>query len=95
MVEERIVETRTPAGDTHTHTEIIRDAPVERSRGGAGWAIFALLLVALVVGAIFLMNGNSSETAKDNAVADAANSVGDAAQSIGDAADKAADKIAE
>ncbi len=94
MVEERIVETRTPAGDTHTHTEIIRDAPVER-RGGAGWAIFAVLIVALIVGALFLMNNNSSETAKDNAVAEAAGSVGDAAQSIGDAADKAADKIAE
>lgn len=94
MVEERIVETRTPSGETHTHTEIIRDAPAER-RGGPGWAIFALLIVALIVGAIFLMNNNSSEVAKDNAVADAANSVGDAAQSIGDAADKAADKIAE
>lgn len=94
MVEERIVETRTPTGETHTHTEIIRDAPAER-RGGPGWAIFALLIVALIVGALFLMNNNSSEVAKDNAVADAANSVGDAAQSIGDAADKAADKIAE
>ncbi|RVQ69265.1 hypothetical protein EKN06_03470 [Croceicoccus ponticola] len=94
MVEERIIETRTPTGDTHTHTEIIHDRP-ERSRGGAGWAIFVILALALVVGAFLLMRDSSSEVAKDNAIADAASSVGEAAQNVGEAADAAADKIAE
>ncbi|AKM09736.1 hypothetical protein [Croceicoccus naphthovorans] len=94
MVEERITETRTPTGDTHTHTEIIHDAP-ERSRGGAGWVIAIVLIVALVIGVFFFMNNNSAEVAKDNAVADAANSVGNAAESVGDAADAATDRISQ
>lgn len=93
-MEERIVETRTPAGDTHTHTEIVRDVPA-RSGGGAGWLIAIVLIVALVVGAFLFMQNSSSEVAKDNAIAGAAESVGNAAESVGDAADQAADSIAK
>lgn len=92
MVEERIVETETPSGNTHTHTEIIRD---DRPRsGGAGWLIAIVLVLALLIGGYYLMQGSSSESAKDNAIAEAAGNVGEAAQSVGDAADKAADNIA-
>lgn len=92
-MEERIIETRTPAGDTHTHTEIVRDAPARS--GGAGWLIAIVLIVALVVGAFLFMQNSSSEVAKDNAIAGAAESVGNAAESVGDAADQAADSIAK
>jgi len=93
VVEERITETRTPDGDTHTtHTEIIREEP--RRSGGAGWGIVIVLVLAVVIGAFFLMQGNSAEVAKDNAIADAATNIGSAAQSVGNAADKAADSIA-
>lgn len=93
MVEERIVETETPSGNTHTHTEIIRDDR-PRSGGGAGWLIAIVLILALVIGGYYLIQGSQSESAKDNAIAEAAGSVGEAAQSVGDAADKAADNIA-
>ncbi|GGD52881.1 hypothetical protein [Croceicoccus pelagius] len=94
MVEERYTETRTPAGDTHTHTEIIREEPA-RSRGGAGWAIVIVLLLAVIVGGFFLMKGNDAQIARDNAIAGAANSVGNAAESVGDAAETAADNLSE
>ncbi|WP_144094643.1 hypothetical protein [Croceicoccus sediminis] len=92
MVEERYTETRTPEGNTHTHTEIVRDASV-RSRGGFGWLIVVILLLAVVLGGFALMKSSNSEVARDNAIADAASSVGDAAESVGNAADTAADNI--
>lgn len=94
MVEERITETRTPAGDTHTHTEIIREDPA-RSRGGMGWVILIVLIIAIAIGAFIMMRGSDAEIAKDNAIAGAAENVGDAAQSVGEAADAAADRISE
>jgi len=94
MVEEKIVETRTPEGNTHTHTEIIHER-TERSRGGAGWAIVVVLLLAVIVGGFLLTRGGSAEVAKDNAIAEAASDVGNAAQSVGEAADAATDRIAE
>ena len=93
MTEERITRVDTPEGNTHVRTEVIRDAEPRRS-GGFGVAALVLLVVALLVGGFVLMQGQSAEMAKDNAVADAANSVGNAAESIGDAANTAADKIA-
>lgn len=93
MTEERITEVETPSGNTHTHTEVIRDAEPRRS-GGAGWAILVVLVLAVLVGAFVLMQGQGAEVAKDNAIADAAESVGGAADSIGNAADAATDRIA-
>ncbi len=84
MTEERITETRTPSGDTHTtHTVVTDDRG--RSGGGAKWGL--LLLVALAAVAAFLIFSQMSgaEVAKDNAVAAAANSVGAAAENVSDA----------
>ncbi|GGD62796.1 hypothetical protein [Croceicoccus mobilis] len=94
MTEERITEVETPSGNTHTHTEIIRESEPRRS-GGAGWIILVVLVIAVLIGAFVLMQGSEAEIAKDNAIAGAADSVGNAAESVGSAADAAADKIAE
>ncbi|MCW1432252.1 hypothetical protein [Novosphingobium sp. JCM 18896] len=62
-----------------------------RGSGTAGWMIALLLVVALVLGVLFFSRMTSSETAKDNAVANAAQSVGSAAKDVGSAAKDAAD----
>ena len=56
--------------------------------------LIVLVVVAALIGAFVLMQGQDAEIAKDNAVAGAADSVGNAAESIGNAADQAAEKIA-
>lgn len=88
MTEERIVETTTPAGDTHTTHTVITDDGRSRS-GGANWAMLLLVLVAAVIGIFFLTQMSGSEVAKDNAVAEAASNVGEAASQVGDAAQDA------
>jgi hypothetical protein len=91
MTEERITETRTPEGNTHTNTTVVTDQP--KSGGGGMW-IGLLVLVAIAVIALLVFNQMSdSQAAKDSAVADAAAQVGDAAGQVGDAAEKAADKV--
>jgi flagellar basal body-associated protein FliL len=45
------------------------------SRGGSGWVIAIVLVVALVVGIVFLTRTSESEVVKDNAVASAAQNV--------------------
>jgi hypothetical protein len=87
MVEERITEVETPTGNTHTTHTVVHDG--EPRRGGTGWLIPLLLIVALVAGFLIFSNMSGSEVAKDNAVADAANNVGEAAQNVGDAAQDA------
>jgi flagellar basal body-associated protein FliL len=67
----------------------IIEAP--NSSSGAGWVIAIVLVVALVVGAMFLMQRSGSENAKNNAITNAANQVGNAAQKAGNAAQDAAD----
>ena len=90
MTEERITETETPSGNTHTtHTVIHDDAP--RSRGGSGWLI-ALVLIVVAIAAFYLFSQQSnSEIARDNAIAGAADDVGEAAQNVGEAAKEAVD----
>ena len=87
MVEERITEVETPHGDTHTTHTVVTDG--EPRRGGSGWLIALLLLVALVAGFFIFSNMSGSEVAKDNAIAGAAEDVGEAAQNVGDAAQDA------
>jgi len=92
MVEERITEVETPAGEVHTHTTVIHDQP--RSGGGSGIWVMVLLLIVLAAGAAWFFSGmTDSEVAKDNAVAEAAGEVGDAAGQVGDAAQDAADAV--
>jgi uncharacterized protein HemX len=90
MAEERITEVQTPSGNTHTsHTIVERDG----RRGGSGWIIAIVLVLALLVGGYMLMQGTNASTSKDDAIAQAAGDVGNAAQKVGDAAEKAVDQI--
>lgn len=91
MTEERITETRSPNGDTHTtHTTVVSDEP---RRGGGGWAIAIVLLLAVIVGIWAFSTWGNSEMAENAAVSDAAGEVGDAAQQVGDAAQDAAASV--
>lgn len=88
MTEERITETETPAGNTHTTHTVIHDDGARRG-GGSGWLIALVLVLVAVAGIYFVSQQSGSETAKDNAVAQAASEVGDAASQVGDAAQDA------
>ncbi|MET0309446.1 MAG: hypothetical protein ABW023_12120 [Sphingomonas sp.] len=59
---------------------------VERRGSGAGILIGLVLLIAVVVGAVYLFNQNNREQVKTDAVTHAADKVGDAAKDVGDAA---------
>ena len=87
MVEERITETRTPEGNTHTTHTLVSDRA--ESGGGAKWVLVILLLVAVVAGVVFFSQASDAEIAKDNAIAGAAEDVGNAASQVGDAAQQA------
>lgn len=92
MTEERITETRTPSGDTHTtHTVVTDDG---RSRG-SGWLIAIVLILAVIAGFWFYSQQSGAEIARDNAITDAANDVGEAAGQVGDAAEKAGDAVSD
>ena len=91
MVDERITEVRTPAGDTHTTHTVVTDG--ERRGGGSGWVIALALIVALIAAIWFFSGMSNSEAAKDNAIADAASDVGNAAEQVGNAAQDAADNV--
>lgn len=91
MVEERVTRVETPTGEAHTHTTVISDGP--RSGGGATWLILLLLVIVAAVAVFYLSGMSSSEAAKDNAIADAAQDVGAAAGQVGDAAQDAAESV--
>jgi hypothetical protein len=89
MAEERITQVDSPSGTTHT--TVVSDGT--RSSGGAMWFILLLLVLLAGVAIWFFAGMNSSEVAKDNAVAEAASDVGNAANQVGDAAQKAANEV--
>lgn len=94
MTEERITETTTPSGNTHTtHTVVTDNEP--RKSGGASWGLLILLAVVAIVGVIIFTQMSGAEVAKDNAVADAAGEVGEAAGQVGDAAQNASDAVSD
>ena len=82
-VTERVVERGTTNGTT----------VVERRGGGGGVILGIIVLAFIAVAAFFLLDLNKSETAKDDAIAEAAGKVGAGAQKIGDAAEQAVDKV--
>ena len=90
MTEERIVETETPSGSTHTTHTVVTDEP---RRGGTSWVLILLVLIALVAGIWFFTQMSNSESAKDNAVANAASEVGEAAGQVGEAAQGAGEAV--
>lgn len=92
MTEERITETQTPAGDTHTTHTVITD---ERRSGGSIWIVVLILIVLGVVGLYIYSQQSGAEAARDNAIANAANQVGDAAGQIGDAAQDAGEAVSD
>lgn len=93
MAEERITTSETREGaPAATHTTIIHDG--EHRRGGAGWLIAIVLLVAVIAGIYLFSQTSASEAVKNNAIADAATDVGNAATQVGDAAQDAAGAIA-
>lgn len=88
MTEERITETETPSGNIHTTHTVVHDDGARRG-GGSGWLIALVLVLVAVVAIYFVSQQTGAETAKDNAVAEAADSVSDAANQVGDAAQNA------
>ena len=87
--EERITDTRNPAGTRHTHTTSVSDEP-RRGGSGATWVIVLLLIVLAAVAIWFFSGMRGSEVAKDTAIGEAASDVGAAAGQVGDAAQEAA-----
>jgi flagellar basal body-associated protein FliL len=92
VAEERITEVETPTGDTHTTHTIVTDGE-PRSGGGSGWLIAIVLIIAVIAGIWFFSGMSNSESAKDNAIANAADNVGSAAKQVGNAAENAADSV--
>lgn len=56
---------------------------VERRGGGAGWLIGIVLLIAVAVGAWYLLGRKGAQNSRDSAITSAAHSVGDAADRVG------------
>ena len=91
MTEERITETRTPDGNTHTTHTVVTDEP--RRSGGSGRAMVLILLAVAVIGIVLITQMGGAEVAKDDAIANAANEVGEAAGAVGDAAQDAGEAV--
>lgn len=92
MVEERVTTYETPAGSNTT--TVIHEGPA-RSGNGAGW-LFGIVLLIAVLAVVYLMaTRNDADSAKDNAIANAATEVGTAAKKVGTAAEDAADNLTQ
>ncbi len=91
MVEERITTVQGDGAAPTTHTTVVHDSEPRRSSGGT--VLLAIVIaIAVIAGICVFSQSTSSEAAKDNAVAGAAQSVGNAAEKVGSAVDNAVDK---
>ena len=89
MADERVTTYETPAG---SNTTVVHEGP-SRSSSGVGW-LFGIVLLIAVLAVVYLMAvRNDTQSAKDNAVANAAHEVGTAAKQVGTAAENAADNL--
>ncbi len=91
MPEERV--TRVSSPESNARDTIVVTDGGGRSSGGGGWAIALVLLVVLGLALYYFADMNSSRSAKDRAIAGAAEDVGAAAQDVGKAAKDAADSV--
>jgi hypothetical protein len=91
MTEERITETTSPSGDTHTTHTIISDG--QGSSGGSSWGFLVVILTVAALGLVIFSQLTNSAVAKNDAVAEAANKVGNAAEQVGDAAQNAGEAV--
>lgn len=89
MTEERITETSSPTGDTHTTRTVISDG----GSSGSSWGMLVVFLILAMLGFVVFTQMSNSEIAKDNAVTEAANQVGNAAEQVGDAAQTAGEAV--
>ncbi len=76
-------EYRNTDADGGTHTTI-----VERSGGGGTVVLAIVLLFAVIVGAVYLFAMQPQQSAKDKAIAGAADSVSRTADKVGTAVDQ-------
>lgn len=89
MVEERVTTVESPGGQAApVHTTTVVTDGGGRS-GSPGWFVGIVILLALIAGIYFFTGLSGSETAKDNAIANAANQVGTAANKAGTAVERA------
>ena len=65
---------------------------VERRSTGAGLLIGLALIIAVAIGAYFLLNQSRNDNLRTDAVTAAAKDVGDSAKKAGDAATKSVDE---
>ncbi len=90
MADERITTYETP--EAHHTTTIVHEGE-SRGSGGAVWMFGIVLLIAVLAAVYFLSTRSDSQSAKDNAIATAAQQVGTAATKVGNAAENAADNV--
>jgi CHASE3 domain sensor protein len=92
MADERITTYETP--EAHHTTTIVHDGE-SRSGGGAVWMFGIVLLIAVLAAVYFLATRTESQSAKDNAITEAAQQVGTAANKVGNAAEEAANNVSK
>lgn len=89
---DKIIEEHPADGTGATHTTVIHEG---RRSSGTGIVMAVIVLIAVIGGLYLFSQSSSSDAAKDDAVAEAANKVGNAATKIGNSAEEAVDKATQ
>lgn len=84
-----------PRGPGRTGQPYKGGKPKPKWRRIALFAGIAVLIIAVIAGIWFFSGMSNSESAKDNAIANAADNVGAAAQQAGNAVEDAADNVSK